>query len=727
MGNIWMTTIEGLTKLNPQSGVFSNYSEIDGLPKTYFYTGGICYSRIHNHLYLATANGLAVLDINKENIEESTPTVLCSSMSIAGVNSAPSTTIRTHEKDSRLVLNLSTQNYGHSDRIRYAYSLNDEEWVESRPGENSFRFNNFPPGEHRLLLKATNELGQWSEENTEINLKINPYFHKTIWFYMLIFLLIVLIIHIYLKVRTAQNMQEASDEKISFFTNITHELRTPVTLIQGPIQHAMKLAKDEQLQEQLQIAERNSSYLLSLINELMDFRKIEAENVVLSPKGEDFQALLEEWLLPFRAFAGERNIKIRSLYRLESSKILLDAGYMRKVMVNLISNAIKFTPNDGCITIYIAQLKDSEGKDQLYINVRDNGYGIVDKDKERIFDRFYQSHNGSPHPVYGQSGTGIGLFLCRKIIESSGGKISAKNNKGQGSSFRILMPLIKEKTVLSESKEDKSLAIDYEFIERPDNGTYNNNQECILIVEDNKDMRGFIRSILQKDYFILEAENGKEALAIVHNNKVDLIISDLMMPEMDGMEFSRRIKEKLETSHIPLLMLTAIKSEEQEKQSYEIGVDEYLCKPFDEEVLRLRIRNMMNLQRRYREVISHTYTPEKLPIREESRDKVFMTKAIELMKENYSDADYTLDNFVRDMGYSKTLVNKKLQDLTGLSIGVFMKNYRLDMSIQILQKAPNDINVSELAYSVGFNDPKYFTKCFKAMYGYLPSNAIKHR
>uniref|UniRef100_UPI002632FCD5 response regulator n=1 Tax=Bacteroides sp. TaxID=29523 RepID=UPI002632FCD5 len=327
------------------------------------------------------------------------------------------------------------------------------------------------------------------------------------------------------------------------------------------------------------------------------------------------------------------------------------------------------------------------------------------------------------YPVYGQSGTGIGLFLCKRIVNLHGGTIYARNNHGQGASFRILMPLLPCDGV-EETIAETSEPIEHNNTPALQSTEEPQKKEAILIVEDNKDMRSYIRMLLAADYRLFEAGDGEEALEIVQKQSVDLIVSDLMMPVMDGMELSRRIKENLATSHIPFLMLTALRSDVQEKRSFEIGVDEYLCKPFDEEVLKLRIRNILNLRNKYKKMFSSSSKVEELHVREESRDKTFITNAVNLMTQHYADSEYNLECFVRDMGYSKTLVNKKMQDLTGQPIGQFMKNYRLNVAQRMIQEGPGDINVSEVAYAVGFNDPKYFTKCFKEFFGYLPSSKI---
>ena len=766
-GNLWLTTNDGVSRLNIQSMTFSNYTQADGLPATQFYWNGIHYSERHDFIYMATIDGLVIIHPDDEASQPADSHVKLSSLAIGGNMIYPSSGdylkknitlasgIFLHERENRFSIGFTTQNYGNSSRIRFAYRLEgyEEEWNETQPGDGMARYTAVPPGNYTLQVRATDELGRWSEETTEIKVGITPYFYKSGWFYLLLAIAICIAIYLFYKRKTrsyreqkarlekevelrtqelavqnkqletmAQHVKEITEEKIAFFTNITHEFRTPVTLIHGPIEHALKETQDEAVKAQLQIAERNSRYLLSLVNELMDFRKLDIDKVVLDKRSSNFVEFLSELLIPFRVFAKERQIDICTYFRLENPFLMIDPGYMRKVLVNLVSNAIKFTPDGGRIDIFVASIKGEGGEKLLYMNVCDTGHGIVTEDMEKIFDRFYQSKKSMKYPVYGQSGTGIGLFLCKRIVYLHGGEIFARNNPGRGASFRMLMPLVSGEQVgtRGEIVEDPGTVYLPDTLQPEDT----QKKETILIVEDNKDMRSYIRTLLVGDYRLFEAGDGQEALEIVQKHTIDLIVSDLMMPVMDGMELSRRIKENLATSHIPFLMLTALRSDVQEKRSFEIGVDEYLCKPFDEEVLRLRIRNILNLRREYKKMFSSSSNVEELHVKEESRDKTFITNAVNLMKEHYADAEYNLERFVRDMGYSKTLVNKKMQDLTGQPIGQFMKNYRLNVAQRIIQEGSGDINVSEIAYAVGFNDPKYFTKCFKEFFGYLPSSKL---
>mgnify|MGYP001025201939 FL=1 len=770
-GHLWLVTDDGLSKLDVGTMTFANFSRDDGLPFTQFYWNGIHYSPKRDLIFLATNAGMLVLHAEDKAMAGVKPVVKLSSLTIAGNAVYPSSgdyleesiqqasSITLHEKDSRFTLELTTCNYGNNTRIRFAYRMKgyEEEWNETKPGDNLVRYTAVPPGRYILQIRATDETGRWSDQLTELQVRIVPYFYKSVWFYLLLLVLGCVgvwilyrrkinryrqqraILEKKVEERTqelavqnkqlevmAQHVKEVTEEKIAFFTNITHEFRTPVTLIHGPIEHALKEVQDEDVRAQLQIAERNSSYLLSLVNELMDFRKLDMDKVVLDRRPCHLVKFLTELLLPFQVFARERGIDIRLYCHMATPCVLLDTAYMRKALVNLVANAVKFTPDNGHICVYAASLGGGEeGGRQLYIDVFDTGYGIVEGDQDRIFDRFFQSKKSDAHPVFGQSGTGIGLFLCRRIVELHGGSVYARNNHGKGASFRILMPWL---ACECEPDVNEASTVDGGAEALPPKMEEGGSRRAnILVVEDNADMRAYIASLLSKDYRMLEASNGEEALQVVQKHHVDLIVSDLMMPVMDGMELSRRIKENLSTSHIPILMLTAISSQVQEKKSFEIGVDEYLCKPFDEEILLLRIRNMLKLRDQYRKRFSASNDVGELHIKEESRDQQFISKALGLMKQHFADSEYNLECFVRDMGYSKTLVNSKMQALAGQSIGQFMKSYRLNVAQRMLQEGNGSANVSEVAYAIGFNDPKYFTKCFKEFFGYLPSEVFKKK
>lgn len=702
---------------------------------------------------------------------------------------AITTELRLHEKEKSFSLEFSALNFETNNTAIYSYRLLgfDDKWMQV-PGNRRFAsYTNLPPGTYILQVKYTPDGNNEKENITELKIIIVPYFYKRVWFILLIIILLSICVWQFYQwrirnlkhqkeylhrtveertheleqqkhllenqteelsrqnqmliqqnekitkqkaqlVRMSRKVQELTLDKISFFTNITHEFRTPITLIIGPIERALKLSYNPQVIEQLHFVERNSKYLLSLVNQLMDFRKVESGKLEIVKTRGNFLKFIDSLITPFEVFAGERNIVLKRYYRMNTPEILYDEEAMRKVITNLLSNAIKFTPNEGTVSLYISSLTfQEEGKETLYICMKDTGPGIPEEDLNRIFNRFYQSQNQVKYPVYGQAGTGIGLYLCKRIVQMHGGEIKAHNNWNVGCSFRILLPLQRE-----ERKDGKLIIIHNQDTSEKSVQSPNSSKEkealTILVVEDNGDMRGYIRSILCEQYNVLEAVNGDEALHILNSNPVDFIVSDLMMPVMDGIELSRRVKETFAISHIPFLMLTAKTSQESRLESYRIGVDEYLLKPFDETLLLTRIQNILENRKRYQRKFTLDMNVDVLNIEEESGDKKFLNQVIEVIKQNYKNSYFEVSDFCEAVGVSKSLLNKKLQSLVGQSAGQFIRNYRLNIARELILKnrETKNMNIAEVAYEVGFNDPKYFTRCFTKHFNVTPSALLNN-
>ena len=754
LGNIWLATENGLSRLLVNSGTFISYEKSEGIQDKGYDINALYFSQKYNCLFCGKDFGLYRIELRKPSNLLNSYGVRISSVRINEGEwiYAEENSVSGLEEGDRLELALTSKIYGYGNSVRIRYKFEGEEkWIEL-PSENPIiTFTSLVPGLYNLEIQSTDEEGKWSERILRLDIQVRPYFYKSWWFLSLLLVSVACLSAIFYRYKVrrlkkrqmqleqlvaqrthelevqnhslevmAHHVEDMAEEKIRFFTHITHEFRTPVTLIHGPIQQALALTFNEEVKEQLHIAERNVQDLLALVNELMDFRKLDTEKVKLNIRPFDLVSMMEDLLLPFVSFVKHRHITLQAYYHLRGLSVSADPTYLHRVLTNLLANAVKFTPDGGHIRLYAARIVDNEGKVQLYLSVSDTGCGIPEKDLPQIFDSFFQAQNKVTYPVFGQSGTGIGLNVCKRIVALHGGVISAKNNRAGGTSFRVMLPMKEmpkeELVVASGISEKENLSVMEEVPLQ---------KETLLVVDDNHDMRRYIRSLLQKEYKLLEAENGVKAMEILEKHHVDLIISDLLMPEMDGLEFSKRVKENLATSHIPFLILTAVHSEENEKKCYSIGVDEYLCKPFDADIFKYRIRNILTLRRGYQERFSKPAVlsdMSEMGLIEESRDKVFMDRAMELMKQHYAEAEYGLDAFVRDMGYSKTLVNQKMQSLAGMPIGQFMKNFRLDMGRKLLEQAKGDANVSEVAYAVGFNDPKYFTKCFKQRFGCLPSS-----
>lgn len=784
-GLIWVSTGYGLSCYNAKLERFVNFTTADGLIDNQFFWNASFKSPTSHELYFGSMCGLTRLGSRHQFLTPTARKVIFTKLKVLNdqiwqkkgkyidKDIAYADKLTLHEKDKSFSLEFSSLDYNSHRSVVYSYRLLgfDDNWIETPDNRRFVNYTNLRPGLYTLQVRAMSRSLGWTEDVTELQIEVIPFFYKRAWFIALCLLLVFFIafqfyswrirnlkeqkelLHKKVTKRThelkeqneilveqnkkidnqrlqlikmSEQVEEAMADKITFFTNITHEFRTPITLITGPIDRALKLSANPKVVEQLQYVQRNSRYLLSLVNQLMDFRKVETDNMTFTLKRGNFSQFLDETLLSFQTFGKDRGIDIRKLERISSVFLELDYNAIYTVITNLLSNAIKFSPDNSSITLYAATLtKRCSDEKLLYICVSDAGEGIKEEEISKIFDHFYQSKSNVNYPTYGQSGTGIGLYLCKKIVTLLGGDVSIKNNQKKGTAFRILLPVNLDIQSGNERLASNSISsLDSERVidEEPFLAAQ---RLSILVVEDNKDMRNYIASILSEYYNVQEAENGEDALKILKNNSTDFIISDMMMPVMDGLEFSRRVKENFETSHIPFLMLTAKTSSEAEINSYKVGVNEFIHKPFNEELLLTRIKNMIESRKLYQRKFSLSMNRKELDLNFESQDQKFINKALETIKENYQNPAYDVNDFVTALGASQSLVNSKMKTLLGQTSGQFIRNYRLKVSHEIILENDGEFNVSDVAYQVGFNDPKYFTRCFSKQYGYPPSELLR--
>lgn len=616
LGNIWIATENGLSRLLVNSDTFIAYGKSDGLLDKGYDANALYFSQQYNRLYCGKDHGLYQVQLRKPAGLMGSHGVKVSSVRIneGSWMYAEKKSLSGLEEGDQLELALTSQGYGYGSSVRIRYKSEEaEKWTELLSENPVITFPSLASGAYKLEIQSMDGEGKWSERILQLDIQVRPYFYKSWWFLLLLLMSVVCLSILFYRYKVrrlrhrqvlleqlvaqrthelevqnhslevmAHHVEDMAEEKIRFFTHLTHEFRTPVTLIHGPIQQALALTSDKEVKEQLHIAERNVQDLLSLVNELMDFRKLDTEKVKLNIRPFDLISMIDDLLLPFISFVKRRHITLQACYHLKGLSVNADPTYLHRVLTNLLANAVKFTPDGGHIRLYAARLVDNKGKVQLYLSVSDTGCGIPEKDLPQIFDSFFQAQNKVTYPVFGQTGTGIGLNVCKRIVALHGGVISAKNNRAGGTSFRVLLPMKEMPTeelsaVNGMSEEDNSVVTEDNSLQKA----------TLLVVDDNHDMRRYIRSLLKNEYKLLEAENGVEAMKIIEKHQVDLIVSDLLMPEMDGLELSKRVKENLATSHIPFLILTAVHSEENEKKCYSIGVDEYLCKPFDADIFNL--------------------------------------------------------------------------------------------------------------------------------------------
>lgn len=795
-GNIWVSTVNGLSCLLRNENRFTNYTCDDGLPGDQFYWNAACRSNDGRLLFGSTCGLLSIIPettVRHTIIPEVVFTrlfvgnqpIIPPHSKITDKDIAHAGHIRIHESDRSLSVEFAALDYERHKGATYSYMMKgfDKDWITVDNSRRFATYTNLSPGDYTLLVKYSPDGTAAASAPAELHITVESYFYRTPWFFLLVTVIVLSAIFAVYRFRikdltlqkqrlkaevdkrtsqlteqksiaenraaelsdrnrilTEQNeeinrqkqqltemnlrVKEMTIDSISFFTNITHEFRTPITLIIGPIERALKLSTNPQVIEQLHFVERNSKYLLSLVNQLMDFRKIESGKIEISKSPGNFNRFINELIDPFTQLASDRNINIRRILRLYRHDFVYDEEALRKVLINLISNAIKFTPDGGTITVYAATLKPADtGSDNagsLYLCVSDTGNGINEEDTHKIFDRFYQGSSEIKYPLAGTAGSGIGLYLCRSIVELYGGSISVRNNHTAGCSFRVRLPI----PAFHSAQPDTTVSAPQQPI--TDSASDPESPATILVVEDNADMRSFIRSILLDRYNVIEASNGAEAIRILMEQNVDFIISDLMMPVMDGVELSRRVKENFAISHIPFLMLTAKTANASRIDSYRIGVDDYLLKPFDEEVLLARIEGILRNRRRMQHNFSKEMDIDVLDIANESRDKKFIDQVMEVAKSNYRNSYFEVGDFAEALGISRSLLNKKLQSLIGQSAGQFIRTYRMNVAKELILKnrVTKAMNISEIAYEVGFNDSKYFTRCFTRQFNVTPSSML---
>ncbi len=532
--------------------------------------------------------------------------------------------------------------------------------------------------------------------------------------------------------RLGRELEEATQAQLRFFTNISHEFRTPLTLILGPLENLIDSADfPGRFKNQVSMMHRNSLRLLHMINQIMDFRKIENNKMRLQAANYDIVAFLREIVEPFLDLAERKQISI--LFDTEKSSLnaWFDLDKLDKVLFNLLSNAIKFTPVNGIIKISLKVSKPTTNKlwdEEIEIKVSDTGSGIPLHQVKHIFDRFYQAQSS-----FGFMGTGLGLSLSKEFVTLHHGEIKVESTEGKGTSFIIQLPLgyahlqASEKIEIPDTRSKKQKIQRSDEIDfTPDLSAKKKNtvvdfseKQVVLLVEDEKDVREFVRDSLIEYYTIREAENGKKALNIIREEEPDLIISDIMMPEMDGLDLTRTLKNDLKTCHIPIILLTAKASQEQKFEGLEEGADSYIPKPFNSKHLQIRVKKLLELRMKMQERYKGQLMVEDDDDNLSRLDRKFLNKISRIVEERLEKEELTVEELSQLIGLSRVHVYRKIKKLTGMSVSEFVRSVKLKLSLNLIKTSGKTI--SEIAYEVGFSSPSYFTKCFKDQFGILPS------
>ncbi|TGV04760.1 hybrid sensor histidine kinase/response regulator transcription factor [Flavivirga rizhaonensis] len=758
-GNVWLSTNKGLSRLNLETKTFKNFEETDGIQGNEFNYGAYLKTKKGNLVFGGT-DGFTVFNPNQ--IEENTfiPPVVLTDFSVRNkpfktiTDALSSITLKYNQND--FSFDFVALSYSQPNKNQYAYKLEGFDTYWNFIGNNKTAvYTNLNNGDYTFKVKASNNDGLWNENGNSIKIKILPPLWRTWWAYIIYLLMLLALfwgIRKYTLLRIQdrnelkqerldkQQMEEVNRLKLQLFTNISHDFRTPLTLIVGPLKRMINnQVGDSYIQNQLTGMYRNASILLQLINQLLDFRKSETGKLLLHVSKNDMVTFLKDIQLSFDEMAKDRNIKYALHSSEESVEVWFDKIEMKKVILNILSNAFKFTPQHGNVSINISTNKEAlnNGGDYNYvkIEIQDSGKGIPEEDIEYVFDRYFQL--GQQNEL--RSGTGVGLALAKDIVELHHGNIYVKSNLGIGSCFTIELPLgkahLKPDEIIENDYEDNDI-LDYYEVANVKSGWIREDIEIeeskfdealpsILLVEDNTEVRQFIKEIFEEDFNVYEAENGHAGIYSAQYNPIDVIVSDVMMPEMNGLEMCAKLKTDIRTSHIPVIMLTARTSSKVQKEGYETGADIYLTKPFDGPTLRLQVLNILKSRKHLIEKFKKDILLEPKEITAVSTDEVFLKKAMQIIEENLSNANFNVNTFIDKMFMSQSVLYRKIKVLTGQSISEFIRSVRLKKASQLLSQT--DMSISNVAYDVGFNDLKYFRKCFKKAFNETPSQYRKQK
>jgi signal transduction histidine kinase/ligand-binding sensor domain-containing protein/DNA-binding response OmpR family regulator len=747
-GTLWMSTPDGLSNLRivdegrntTHEYVFKNYDESDGLQGKQF-NDNSALKTADGHLIFGGVNGFNIFRPGEIRTNLLKPSIILSDLYINNRSVKPGEAL-----DDRIILpnavhltefielgydqnaisiEFAALSYIHPEKSQYRYILEgvEKDWVTTNGLSRRATYTNLDPGEYTFRVLASNNDGVWSDHEVKLAITVLPPFWKTstaFVIYMVAVLGILLMTRRLIQQRErmkfaieqerieAHRMHELDLMKIKFFTNVSHEFRTPLTLILTPLEKMLKTTPEEQ-KPQLELIYRNARRLLNLINSLLDFRKLEVQQIKFTPSEGDVIKFIREAAYSFIDLSEKKNITFSFDSNVPSLEMIFDQDKLEKILFNLLSNAFKFTPENGKISVHIESKGDLANR-LIEICVSDSGIGIPRENIEKIFERFFQ--NEVPRSMVNQ-GTGIGLSIVKEFVKASGGRIRVESEIGKGSSFIVTLPVLG----LDAHAVDITLPEEIPAVLEEAHNVHR--KPVLLLVEDNEDFRFYLKDNLKIAYSIIEASNGKQGLIMTQKHLPDLIVSDVMMPEMNGIEFCRAVKDSPNLCHIPLILLTARMAEEQKVEGFDAGADDFVTKPFSFEILQARIRNLIHQREIFQKDFRKQIEVKASTIRITSMDEKLIQNAIRVVEERITDPEFSVEDLSRELGMSRVHLYKKLLALTGKSPLEFIRTIRLQHAAQLLEKS--QLSVSEIAYKVGFNNPKYFTKYFKEEYKMLPS------
>ncbi len=804
-GNLWISTDKGLSKFNPESEKFQNFYTNDGLLSDQFYWSASFADEIKN-LYFGGIEGLNYFSPEEIETYPIAPQPVFTEFSIFNnpvkvgdkyhsrvILDKPidqTDQIKLSYRDAVFSIEFSALDYFLPNKIKYAYKMEgvDQNWVEVPASRRFANYTNLSGGEYIFKVKAANSDGVWNETPATLIIQVKPPFWQTLWFQLLVVLIVAVMIVLYIRSRTRflkeqkqklkqkvrerthrieeqkqelekQNLKIArqrdevielnekvklvTQHQLRFFTNISHEFRTPLTLIIDPLEQLMQnLKHDTNTKNTLSIINRNAQRLLHLINQLLYFRRIENGKLTLSVSNGNLLQYLGGIFESFKELAEHQHINYQFLAEKYNDETWFDAEKMENILYNLLSNAFKNTPVSGSIKMSVnfveSEIENCIPAPFVSICIKDSGSGIAKEHLPYIFDRFYKAEQTNTEKSF--SSSGIGLALTYEIVQALHGEIKAESEPGKGSSFTVCIPYTSNR--FSEDEITQASAPTEINIESRVNALkedliikesgYDNRDEMpddklkpiVLIVEDNFDLRSFLMQTLHHDYRVLEAENGKTGFEIASKEIPDIVVSDIMMPVLDGIEMCKIMKNDVRTSHIPVVLLTAKGSVHDQKTGYDAGADSYLTKPFSSNLLMSRLKNILEARKKYWLANSTEFKGKQQLLNDSigELDKDFLKKLTEVIEGNLEDEEMNISYVAAQMNMSHSTLYRKIKALTNLTANEFIRKVRIQFAEQLL--LTNKYNISEIMYRIGINSSSYFRQCFKEEFGLNPSEYL---
>lgn len=775
-GNIWLGTIKGLNKLALKSGTITKFYTESGLQSNEFSDASVCTTQDKKVILMGGSGGINWFQADRVKLHPWQAKVVISGFVVNNKTVTPgmesgSYTITdswvtvarefnlSHD-DNTFSLQLSTFTYNNVEQIRYAYSINGDAWRTVPAGQNELAFSHMAPGSYKYRIKAI--CNGYETPVKEFTIIVHPAWYASIWAKLFYLLLLIAAIMLYLCHRKHQmedllilqqhiHAEEMGEAKIKFFMNISHEIRTPLTLIITPLLSLIKEDKEPHRQGIYEIIRKNSERILHLINQMMDLRKIDKGQMVMRMCKTDMVSFINEEYDLFKQQAIAKSIDFEYQHDCEELPVWIDRNNFDKVIINTLSNAFKFTPTAGHILLSLTHTGH-----HAYISIKDSGIGIPKDKLETIFQRFYQT---PADPNERNVGTGIGLDLTRSLVELHYGTISARNNEGEkgskfehGSEFIIRIPLgkdhLKPEEIIEEEEMKKEQNKELAEAEQEEQLAENNDQPAetlnnsdttpasakgakaeIVIVEDEEDIQEYLKAQLSSDFKIRTYPNGKVALNEILKNKPDLVISDIMMPEMDGTTLCAKLKSNINTNDVPIILLTAKSREEDQLEGLQTGADAYILKPFNMDILHRNIINLLTVRRTLRNKFtgneSQNHQVEQIEM--QTPDNSLMQRVMEVINENINDSDLSVDMIAQKVGISRVHLHRKMKELTNQTPHSFIRNIRLQQAAKLLKDGKQSI--TEVMYACGFSNSASFSTMFKNLFGCSPreymQNAMK--